>query len=157
MSGGGSAPQPPSPTESAQAEASAQLAGQMFQAANAPTMAYEDAVTRGLVQPYESQLQSALASRSAYNTDPQAYQARQMALKNTNARMAHIYGDTTQYTPESVGSAMPDRSQLPSLDYINQLSRMIAPMLSSVSIDRGGNVNLLSPTGSTKDLNTRSL
>src|SRR6266478_260824 len=154
MSGGGSAPQPPSPTESAQAEASAQLAGQMFQAANAPTMAYEDAVTRGLIQPYESQLESALAARSAYQTDPQAYQTRQMGLHATNARMAHLYGDTSAYTPDSLGIKLPDRAtQLPTLDYVNQLSRMIAPMLSSVNIDRGGNVSLLSPTGSTKDLN----
>jgi len=157
MSGGGSAPQPPSPTESAQAEASAQLAGQMFQAANAPTMGYEDAIIRGLIQPYETQLSSALAARSAQNTDPQAYQARQMALKNTNARMAHLYGDSSLYTPESVGSTMPSQKMLPSLDYITQLSKMIAPTLSSVSIDRSGNVNLLGNNASTTNLNTRSV
>ncbi len=158
MSGGGSAPQPPSPTESAQAQASAQLAGQMFQSANAPTLAYEDARTRGLIQPYESQLASALAAKSAYNTDPRAYEARQMALQGSNARMGHLYDQQPGLmTPENAGVRMPSQSMLPDLGYIQQLSRMIAPLLSSVSIDRSGNVGLLSPQGSTTNLNARSV
>jgi hypothetical protein len=157
MSSGPTPPQPPSPTESAQAEASAQLAGQMFQAQNAPALAEEDALTRSMIQPYETKLQSAMANQSAYDTDPQAYQSRQMSLGASNQRLGDLYGVSPgAYTPQSQGVQMPSTSMLPDTSRIAQLQKMFAGLLSSVNIDRYGNVTPMSPTGSGTNLNARS-
>jgi hypothetical protein len=156
--GGGSQPQPPSPTESAQAQASSQLAGEMFQAQNAPVLAYEDAATRSMFQPYETQLLSALSARSAaqgasanqaieYNTNPQAYQGRQMAMQGANARMGSLYGvDPNQYSyQDNSAFATPSTAQLPDFNSAAAMSRAIGSNLGSVNIGSGGDVTQMAP------------
>ena len=155
---GGSAPTPPSPTESAQAQASSQLAGQMFQAENQPVLGYEDALTRGLYQPYETQLLSATSANSAmqqaqanqaieYQTDPQRYEGQQMAMAGANARMANLYGvNPSQYTfsaPQAF--QMPSQSMLPNLSSVSAMDQAIARQLGSVQIGGNGEVSLLPP------------
>ena len=153
---GGSAPQPPSPTESAQAQASSQLAGEMFQAQNAPMLAYEDAITRGQFQPYETSLLSGLSARSAaqgasanqaieYNTNPQAYQGRQMAMQGANARMGSLYGvNPNQYSyQDNSAFGVPSTSQLPDFNSVAAMSRAIGSNLGSVNIGKGGDVTPL--------------
>lgn len=154
----GSAPTPPSPTASAQAEASAQLAGQMFQAENAPVLGYEDALTRTLYQPYETQLLNSLSARSAaqqasanqaiqYATNPQAYQAHQMAMQGANARLAALYGvNPGQYRYRDSGAfALPSAGMLPQLSSVAGLSNTIGSQLGSVAIGPSGQVNMISP------------
>jgi len=150
----GSQPKPPSPTESAQAQAGSELAGQMFQAENAPILAYEDAVVRSRISPYESALATALSNRSSmsnaeanraiqYRTDPGAYQGREMALQGANNRVASLYGTNpnqysfnapSNFTVPSGGASIPD------LGSIADLARSIAGQLGSVNIQQGGNV-----------------
>ena len=155
---GGSAPTPPSPTQSAQAQASSQLAGQMFQAENAPVLGYEDALTRSLYQPYETQLLGATSANSAmqqaqanqaiqYQTNPQAYQGRQMAMAGANARVGNLYGvNPSQYTFSAPGAfQMPSTSMLPNLSSVSAMDQAIAKELGSVRIGGSGNVSLLPP------------
>lgn len=160
---GGSQPTPPSPTESAQANAQSQLAGQQFQAENAPILAYEDAITRGTFQPYETALVNAETARSSanqaaanraiqYQTDPQAYQAREMALQGANNRMGALYG----VNPSDYSFSAPGAFQLPSasgldLSQIGNLSRAIASQLGSVHIGTGG-INQLMPASNPQNI-----
>jgi hypothetical protein len=156
--GGGSQPQPPSPTESAQAQASSQLAGEMFQAQNAPQLAYEDALVRSQFQPFETSLLSGLSARSAaqgasanqaiqYNTNPQAYQGRQMAMQGANARMGSLYGvDPNQYSyKDDSAFGMPSTSQLPDFNSVAAMSRAFGSNLGSVNIGSGGAVTPMAP------------
>jgi hypothetical protein len=155
---GGSAPTPPSPTASAQAEASAQLAGQMFQAQNAPILGYEDALTRGMFQPYETSLISGLSAQSAAqqasanqaiqsSTNPLAYQAHQMGMAGANARMGSLYGvNPSGYSYSDPNAfALPSLGMLPSLANVSSASRAIGSNLGSVNIGPGGNVQLMQP------------
>src|SRR5258708_30612918 len=151
---GGKQPPPPSPTESAQAQASSQLAGQMFQAENAPILGDQDAITRSAISPYESSLQTALANKSAlstaqanraiqFQTDPQAYQGREMSLQGANNRVASLYGVSPgqySYTAPQAFDVPRAGSSLPDLGSISNLARTIASGLGSVNIQPGGNV-----------------
>jgi hypothetical protein len=154
----GSQPTPPSPTQSAQAQASSQLAGEQFQAMNAPILALQDANVRSQVSPYESALATALGNRSAlstatanraiqYQTDPQAYQGREMALQGANNRVASLYGvNPSQYSFTAPGAFnLPPSSQLPDLGTISALARQYAGQLGSVSINQGGPNSLQFP------------
>jgi hypothetical protein len=143
----GSQPQPPSPTQSAQAEAASQLAGYMFNTQNNPIMGYQDAITRAMIQPYTSALQSALDARTAahtaaanraiqYQTDPQAYQAREMALQGANNTVGRLYGvDPSVYSFQAPNIySLPATSGMPSLDTIAALSRQAAGKYGSVNV-----------------------
>src|SRR6266436_5369040 len=149
--GGGEAPTPPSPTQSAQAQAQSQLAGQQFQAMNAPVLAAQDATNRGMFSPYETQLQSALQAQSARTqaranraiqseTDPQAYAAREMAMRGANDRVGRLYGvdpNSFSYSNERAFQ-VPPSSSLPSMEEISALARMFGSNLGSVRINQGG-------------------
>ena len=154
----GSQPTPPSPTQSAQAQASSQLAGQMFQAENQPVLGYEDALTRSMFSPYENNLASSLSANSAlqaaqanqaikYQADPALYQAQQMALQGANARMGALYGvNPSSYSYSSPGAfAYPSTSMLPSLGSVGASAQAIAKHLGSVNIGDRGQVTLLPP------------
>lgn len=161
----GSQPTPPSPTQSAQAEASAQLAGQMFQAENAPVLGYENALTSGLLQPYANSVVNATSANSAMDqaqasqaiqaeTNPQAYEEQQMRLQGTNARLGALYGVNPSSYGYSAPAAFqyPSLNQLPSLGSVGLASRQIASNLGSVSIGNGGQVGLIQP-GNPQPLN----
>jgi hypothetical protein len=148
----GSQPTPPSPTESAQAQASSQLAGQMFQARNQPLLGYEDAVTRAMLQPYTQQLQDALTARSAYN---QAKANRYIQSQTNPAgvaasgRVAQLYGitpaqQTASYFDPSVFNINSGGVQLPSLNDVSDISKRIGGSLGRVAIGGGGDVQISS-------------
>lgn len=130
----------------------------MFQAENAPVLGYEDAITRSLFQPYETQLLSSLSARSAAQqasanqaiesaTNPQAYQARQMAMAGANARMGSLYGVSPHgyHYSDPNAFALPATGMLPSLSSVSPLAQAIAQNLGSVKIGSGGQVSILPP------------
>lgn len=154
--GGGEAPKPPSPIESAQAQAQSQQAGQQFQALNAPILAAEDAANRGMFSPYETQLQSALQAQSARTaaranqsiqseTDPQAYQARQMAMQGANARVGRLYGaDPSAFSYNDPRAfQVPSTSSIPDMATISALARMFGSNLGSVTVNKDGTNTLM--------------
>jgi hypothetical protein len=148
----GSTPQPPSPTQSAQAEAASQLAGYMFNTQNNPIMGYQDLVTRSMLQPYTSALQSALDARTAkstavanraiqYQTDPQAYQAREMALQGANNTVGRLYGVDPSAYSFNAPNVFSIPGTLPSIDTLANLSRAAAEKYRSVDVSGGRGSN----------------
>jgi hypothetical protein len=124
---------------------------------NAPILAAQDAATRSMISPYESALNTALSNRSAlssaqanraiqYQTDPGAYQGREMALQGANNRVASLYGVKPSDYSFSAPSefAMPSMN-LPNLGEIANLARTYAGQLGSVSINQGGPNSLQFP------------
>jgi hypothetical protein len=134
-----------------------QLAGYMMNTQNNPIMGYQDAVTRSMIQPYTSQLQSALDARTAlqsaaanrsiqYQTDPQAYQAREMALQGANNTVGRLYGvNPSAYSFQAPNVySLPSTSGMPSLaslDTIAALSRQAAGKYGSVNVSGGKGSN----------------
>lgn len=161
----GSQPSPPSPYASASAQAQAQLAGEMFNAQNAPVEAYGNAVTSAMLSPFLTQQNTAQNEQAAYNqaagnqaieyaTNPQAYQARQMQLQGANNVVGSLYGTPPSQYSFSAPSVFqtPNPSSLPSASTIGAIARAIASQMGGVSF-QGNNQGGISSVSMTPPSN----
>jgi hypothetical protein len=151
-------PEPPSPREAAQAAVSAAQAGDIYQIANAPIQGYADLYTQAMLGPARMQLQQSLANQAALSgamaqqavqsqTDPMAYQIRQMNLKAASSRLGQLYSmDPTAFSYKAPAAfATPTAAALPSLAQLSAHGGWpIAQALSSVGL-KGNTPYLIGP------------
>lgn len=146
-----SAPQQPTPQQSAQAAVQATEAGDIYQAANAPVTGYADLYTQAMLGPAraqlaqgltnQQQLQSAMAQQDIQSRlDPQAYAMRKMNETAAQSRLAQLYGmDPTAFMaryPEAY--ATPSAQSLPDLGTLAGAGKNIAGQFTPVSISGSG-------------------
>jgi hypothetical protein len=155
-----SAPQPPTPAESAQAAVQATLAGDEYQTLNAPLQGYADLYLQSMLDPARAQLSSAINAQTALQgaqaqqaiqsqVDPLAYATRQMNLKAATSRLGQLYGmDPTAFSYTAPGAfATPTSAQIPAMSNIDALTKAVAQNMVPVSLGKGGNINIGSSGG----------
>lgn len=166
MGGSPAPPTPPTPGDSAIAQAGSTAAGKMMDIANAPIAGYANAYTSGMINPYTSALATALQNRSMLSTaqankqiqsqvDPQVFNNRQMSLDASSANLGRLYGvqpGGRTYTADPNAFNTPSVSMLPNLGDIGQGAADIATHIAGVTMDKDGNNVQLTRPKNTKNM-----
>lgn len=144
------APEPPSPEDSARANAMSNVAGMELDIGTKPIQAYAEALNQLQYNPLFTQIQGANQARSALQsaaaqrdvmarTNPYGFalqNAQRQAMGERAMRMLGVNPATAmQYQSGNIYN-YPTQSQLPNLQDVQQQGRMISGMIPSVNMNK---------------------
>jgi hypothetical protein len=154
--GGQQQAQPPTPQDSAQAQAMAQAAGTKFNIATSPVQAYAEALNQIQFNPIFQRVQSAANANSALanaqanqetmaQTNPYGFGGQQAFGKYEGSRLANIMGGQIYpgLTPTNTSGAFkyPTQSQLPDLREIQAQAATLGSAIPTLQFQGAQNLN----------------